>query len=978
MPLLRNNFRPHPVAILFLGIILTLAIALALPTGLGANMQPQPATAENVTQQVIPPAPATSQGVSVHGVPAWNSDGYTGSTIKIGILDRDFTGFTGLMGTELPQDTPIITRVHPRCYTGMGFPTNSIANCEDPCTVNCKDYVGHGTSVAEIISDVAPSASLYIANPGKFKRARDLKDTVKWMADQGVKVINHSVSYGINAPGNGSSGLPASDNHILDVINYAVTRGIIWVTSGGNDAEKTWYGPYRDGTNVNNWHEFSTVSGGDEANTIYLNARAKVVAELRWDDSWGGADCDLDLYLKNTTTNSTVASGILFQRRQPDDTPYESLSYTVKPTESGYYYLGIHKWSCSDTPDWMQLRFTGTPDLEHHSGGHDVGVPAESNNAGMLAVGAARHDNTNDVRDSSNRGPTVLPYPAGRTKPDIVGATCVVTKTDPPEFCGTSAAAPHIAGLAALVRNRYSTHTPAQVANYLKTNALVRGGSVPNHDWGNGFAYLPPRGTISPPPSTVAERTFTALTALTNVPSPGIGISLNEVGDTGNLSFTSTCPGSTKLASRRVDGDAVIIYGCTAGTATVKVYEPATGNSLQTYTMTVTTTTTTGPTSSGLAIAKTLYVGDTETIDIARKFGGSVSGYTVASSDPRKATASMSGSDLRITALAPGPTSVTVTASNPSIFTATQRYDLTIETPVPPATLAPPQTRAINIGDTTSFNVSSYFSGNVDSYTVSPTITPAATALFDSPILKIIGVAAGNATFTVTAKNNTNAIGTAIQNFGVTVTSLVPMASGTPTPQSVTAGNSTTFGTASYFTGKVDSYSAVSLNAAVVTASMNGSNLTITGVAANSTPVTVRVTATNNTNAIGTATQDYPVTVTATTTTPTAGGPTVPTGGPSVNAYSDQAVTTGASVSLTGSGSPVDDDDDASYNWTQQSGTTVNLKAAVTGLPYTSGLSGNAAGFTAPSTAGTLIFRLTVTDHGTGISSWDELVITVS
>ena len=104
----------------------------------------------------------------------------------------------------------------------------------------------------------------------------------------------------------------------------------------------------------------------------------------------------------------------------------------------------------------------------------------------------------------------------------------------------------------------------------------------------------------------------------------------------------------------------------------------------------------------------------------------------------------------------------------------------------------------------------------------------------------------------------------------------------------------------------------------------------------------------------------------------------MPPGGPSVNAYSDQAVTTGASVSLTGYGSPVDDDDDASYNWTQQSGTTVNLKAAVTGLPYTSGLAGSSANFTAPPTTGTLIFRLTVTDHGTGISSWDELVITVS
>ena len=130
-------------------------------------------------------------------------------------------------------------------------------------------------------------------------------------------------------------------------------------------------------------------------------------------------------------------------------------------------------------------------------------------------------------------------------------------------------------------------------------------------------------------------------------------------------------------------------------------------------------------------------------------------------------------------------------------------------------------------------------------------------------------------------------------------------------------------------------------------------------------------------NLIDTAT--FSVTVTAApAVAPTAGGPTVPPGGPSVNAYSDQAVTTGASVSLTGSGSPVDDDDDASYNWTQQSGTPVNLTDAVTGRPYTSGLAGSSADFTAPPTAGTLIFRLTVTDHGTGISSWDELLITVS
>ena len=160
------------------------------------------------------------------------------------------------------------------------------------------------------------------------------------------------------------------------------------------------------------------------------------------------------------------------------------------------------------------------------------------------------------------------------------------------------------------------------------------------------------------------------------------------------------------------------------------------------------------------------------------------------------------------------------------------------------------------------------------------------------------------------------------------------------------------------------------MNTAVVTASMNGSNLTITGVAASSTLVTVRVTATNNTNAIGTATQDYSVTVTAApAAAPTAGGPTIPAGGPSVNAGTDQTVAAGATVSLFGTGSPVDDDDDASYNWTHQSGTTVSLKNSAGTGTYIPGLPANSARFTAPSTAGKLIFRLTVTDHGTRISS---------
>ena len=738
---LRNAASHNVLVFLFVGV-LALAIALASPFWFDDDTKTHAAPVGSVTQQAS--MPVVSQGVSVHGIPAWKHDGYTGSTVKIGIIDQDFKGFTNLMGTELPENTPIITRVHAQCYTAAGVPTDVIANCERSD--------GHGTSVAEIVADVAPSASLYISNQSKFKNNDDLKETVTWMIGEGVKVINHSIGYDINAPGDGSSGLAASKNHILDVINYAVASGIIWVNSGGNDALRTWYGPYREGPTNNNWHDFETSPDSDEGNTITLDAGTTIIAELRWDDTWSRGECDIDLHFRQSGTVDSLAKSVRTQSRYLTNKPYEDLIYPVGTT--GDYYLAIKKWTCPDEPDWMQLRVTGTSTLGHYQGGHDVGVPAESNSAGMLAVGAARHDNTNDVRASSNRGPTVLPHPNGRTKPDIVGATCVATKTDPPEFCGTSGAAPHIAGLAALVRDRYPAYTPAQVANYLKTNALVRGGSVPNHEWGNGLAYLPPRGTISPPPSTVAVGTFTALTVNTNVPSPGIGISLNEAGDLGNLSFTSTCPGSTRLASRRVNGGAVIIRGCTAGTATVKVYDPVTGTSLQTYTVTVNTAPAARPTSTGTAISKNIYVGDTETIDAARRFRGSVAGYTALSSNPLAATASMSGSTLTITAVAAGSTAVTVTASN-TRGNATQRYDLTIETPIPPAAVGTPATQGINIGASMTVNVSGHFTGNVDGYSASSSSTSVAAASMNGPILTITGVRAGSATITVTARNTT-------------------------------------------------------------------------------------------------------------------------------------------------------------------------------------------------------------------------------
>ncbi|HSX04876.1 MAG TPA: PKD domain-containing protein [Candidatus Saccharimonadales bacterium] len=92
---------------------------------------------------------------------------------------------------------------------------------------------------------------------------------------------------------------------------------------------------------------------------------------------------------------------------------------------------------------------------------------------------------------------------------------------------------------------------------------------------------------------------------------------------------------------------------------------------------------------------------------------------------------------------------------------------------------------------------------------------------------------------------------------------------------------------------------------------------------------------------------------------------------PTANAGPDQGVTSGASVTLDGSGSSDSDGTIASYAWTQVSGTTVTLSDPTVVGPT----------FTAPIVTGapqTLVFGLVVTDNLGAQSTQDTITVTVS
>ena len=430
-------------------------------------------------REIAPPEPAQSaqqiagHGPPVHGSTAWNQAGFGGQGVKVGVIDTEFSfnDFRGLMGTELPST------VQARCYTDVGRFTSDLSNCGNALVGS-----NHGTLLAEAVMDIAPEASLYIAAPWSLG---DLRTATDWMVSQGVSVIVHGVTYGFDGPGDGTS--PYSDSP-LKTVDRAVAGGIVWVNAAGNYYQSTWFGTYSIVTSGSS--RFLIFDGTDVFNDLTLDWGGTATVQLRWEDSWQSASRDLDLIIWDHDTLDIVASTFDPQRGVAGHVPSESVTYLA--SRDGRYAVIVSHYSGS-APGWIQLIVRGdVGSIEYYTGNGSIPNPAESANPGMLAVGAAHWSNVHTIEPYSSRGPT----PDGRVKPDIVGTDCGATALIPLNanqngFCGTSQSAPHIAGMAALVRQRFPTYTAVQVANYLKEHAEQREIPDPNNTWGHGFAKLP-------------------------------------------------------------------------------------------------------------------------------------------------------------------------------------------------------------------------------------------------------------------------------------------------------------------------------------------------------------------------------------------------------------------------------------------------------------------------------------------------------
>ena len=134
-----------------------------------------------------------------------------------------------------------------------------------------------------------------------------------------------------------------------------------------------------------------------------------------------------------------------------------------------------------------------------------------------MSVGAIYHRNWNAGRidDYSSRGPTT----DGRIKPELVAPTGVSTASHRSEvYGGTSFAAPHVAGAAALIKSANPSYSRRQLWDELVDATVNIGPRGKDNDSGYGKLVLPVMrvsANTSPRISSVSPRTVQTNTVVT-------------------------------------------------------------------------------------------------------------------------------------------------------------------------------------------------------------------------------------------------------------------------------------------------------------------------------------------------------------------------------------------------------------------------------------------------------------------------------
>ena len=422
--------------------------------------------------------PVNSQGDSVHKadlVRALAAPGpYTGTGIKVGIISDGCTNrATAVAAGELPA-------------AGITMhPTLLVAGDE-------------GTAMGQIIYDLAPGAQLFGVGPST---SADMPTAISWLISQGCQVIVDDTFY----PGQGWF----EDGSVAVAARNAVTSsGRVYVSAAGNEADDHYQGLYSPITG-DTLHDYKSGTGEDGALDLNLPAGGTVTIYLQWNDQFGASGNNYDLYLGDPATSTIVASSTTVQ--SGTGIPREIVSYTNSGTTTKALQVLINKASgVAKTVELFVLGAGIVADDDAVISDSIVGTPAVEE---VISVGAMYHADPglDAVESFSAAGPSTISFPSSQTRqtPTLIGVDRVSVMnvgTFGTEFWGTSAAAPHIAAICALMLQKNPAATPTQIRTALTGGAIDKGTVGFDYDFGYGLADALAAVNLVPVPEIAVEQ----------------------------------------------------------------------------------------------------------------------------------------------------------------------------------------------------------------------------------------------------------------------------------------------------------------------------------------------------------------------------------------------------------------------------------------------------------------------------------------